>query len=433
MNDRFFIPYIYIFICFSSSVVYAGPETEQLVFPREFPEYNPLEISLGDGDRSLSVLSDEYKPAGIRTGDFMFFPDIKLTGSYADNVFFSNTDKKSDFISVISPIFQMRSDWSNHQLNLYSMMDHGLYARNETEDFTDFTFGADARIDIQRDFYIKSDVFFSKNHQIRANPDSNVDSSTPTIFYHLSPSFTIYKQFNHMFIMINGLISKYDFDNDRAKSGIVINNDTQERTVYQSSFKLGYQFNPHYSISVLGLYNNRDYKALPVTFTNRDSKENMVAIGTTFDLKKLSLSGVAQVGVVSRNFYSPVLNDTRDIAFKIELTWNGLRRLQLKTKFAQEIQETSQSDVSNILSTIFEYQFDYEIYHNLNMSYNLASIRNKYRMTSRVDNIFLHELNLKYQFDKSLYFSMDYNYVESDSPSLQFKVNMFSVRVGVSY
>src|SRR5271163_1858458 len=68
-------------------------------------------------ERGASVLDrprPEYDPLGLRLGSFFLYPKLELGELYSDNVFATQSNKKTDFITVVSPTLDLRSNWSQN-------------------------------------------------------------------------------------------------------------------------------------------------------------------------------------------------------------------------------------------------------------------------------------------------------------------------------
>src|SRR6478752_1757544 len=62
----------------------------------------------------------ELDPLGSHLGSFLLYPQLNLQESFSDNIFATETDRVSDFITTINPRLDVRSDWNSNSLNLHA-------------------------------------------------------------------------------------------------------------------------------------------------------------------------------------------------------------------------------------------------------------------------------------------------------------------------
>ena len=127
------------------------PSSPQSDVNRSAPEPGP-------GDTVKSRPRPDYDPVGARLGGFFLYPEMSVTEIYRDNIFYTENNKTDDFITVVSPKLNLKSNWNNHALNLFADMDAGFYASNSDENYTDLRAGANGRVDIQRDMNVSGGV-----------------------------------------------------------------------------------------------------------------------------------------------------------------------------------------------------------------------------------------------------------------------------------
>src|SRR5262245_52290573 len=71
-------------------------------------------------DRNVGVRDrprPEYDAAGIRWGGFRLVPELITAVEFNDNVFATDTVTDEDIIFHLDPKADLRSQWSNHELN----------------------------------------------------------------------------------------------------------------------------------------------------------------------------------------------------------------------------------------------------------------------------------------------------------------------------
>ena len=72
---------------------------------------------------------------GVKMGAFYLYPQIEMNGGYDSNVFAqsSSLGTTGSLYTTVSPTFELRSNWSNHQLRLVAGAGAGFYASAPTQ------------------------------------------------------------------------------------------------------------------------------------------------------------------------------------------------------------------------------------------------------------------------------------------------------------
>ncbi|MEW6092282.1 MAG: outer membrane beta-barrel protein, partial [Pseudomonadota bacterium] len=125
-------------------------------------------------DRNVSVRDRArpgYDAVGVRAGAFTIFPEASVRGAYNDNIYATDVNTESDFITTLGARVSAVSTWSRHSLNLRAGLAQQLYADNNDEDRLDWDVGGDGRIDITRDTNISGGLSYAQLHEDRGSPN----------------------------------------------------------------------------------------------------------------------------------------------------------------------------------------------------------------------------------------------------------------------
>src|SRR5256885_4888001 len=98
--------------------------------------------------------AESYDARGVRVGSFLLFPEIEADESFNDNIYASSnaTGKTASFVQGLKPSLKLNSDWSNHMLNFFATGSFAFYSADSSQNYQDFSVGADGRFDISRDW-----------------------------------------------------------------------------------------------------------------------------------------------------------------------------------------------------------------------------------------------------------------------------------------
>ncbi len=372
---------------------------------------------LAQDNRYLTVTErprPELDPLGVRVGSFLLFPKLGVTGYYDDNIFRTNTNTVDDFITVISPSVDLRSNWNNHALNLGARADIGRYADNGREDYEDYNLYANGVLDITRRARLSGGLSYSQLHEDRGSPD-DANGVNPTEYSLMAANAAFRQQFNRLNATVTGNFRQFDYDNVRRANGTIVNNNARDRNEYDIGLRLGYEIVPAYEAFVRVVYNQRDYdQSVDANGFNRDSDGYETVAGLRVDLSGTAFGDV-YAGYRTQSYDDSRLRRVSGLTYGAALTWNATALTTAKLSVAREVEETTQNNASGYFATVYGVSVDHELLRNLLIGGNAAYITNDYKGISREDDHTEFGLHAKYLWNRYLNLSLGYTRRSRDS------------------
>ncbi|WP_316977178.1 outer membrane beta-barrel protein [Shumkonia mesophila] len=377
--------------------------------PQEQMEVQP---EPGERDTVTTRQRPEYDPLGVRLGGFFLYPQAELSEIYRDNIFYSDGNKESDFITVLSPSLLLKSNWNNHALNLFADADIGRHMDNSDEDYEDWRTGFDGRVDIDRSANITGGFQFAERHENRSSPDSPTDAAEPVTYSEYGPQAAIFKRFNRLSMRLGGDLKVLDYDDATTNAGGTRDQDGRDRMETEGSFRMGYEIVPQYEAFVQGAVNQRDYDETGTV--NRDSQGWEGRAGVALDLGGLMFGNVF-VSYMSQDFDDPTLETIDGPGFGGDLTWNPTRLTTAKFAAQRTIEETTLGGAAGSLSTQVRVGVDHELLRNVILSADAAYENNDYEGISREDDIISFGGGGDYLLNRYVRLRLRYTYETRDS------------------
>lgn len=379
-----------------------------VTMPRPAPAQEP--------DRGVSVGQrprPDFDPLGVRVGGFLLYPHIGLAERYDDNIFSDEDGEQDDFIAVVNPTAELRSDWNNHALNFIASVELGMYASSDDENYEDFAVAADGRVDILRSTFVTAGLSYAGLHEDRGSPD-DVNGTEPTEFDALSPVVGFSHQFGRFVLNLDGTLNRLDFD-DVATTGAAINNDDRDRDEWNGTARLGYEIIPAYQAFLEGSYGTRDYDdAFDDAGFDRDSEGFSVVAGTLLDLGGVTF-GELFLGYRSQDYDDPALSTISGPIFGGEITWNVTQLTTVQGFATRTIEETTRVNASGFFATGLGATIDHQLLRNLLLGGNVSYANSDYEGIDRDDDVIRAGLHGRYLVHRSLYLSARYDYANRDS------------------
>ena len=332
-------------------------------------------------------VSRRFQPEGARSGSFLVFPSIGITGRWDDNIFSTNTNEVDDFVTLVNPALRLQSDWNNHALNFSADAEFARFSDRSREDYQDYNVGFDSRVDVRRSTNITAGAAFGAQHEQRSSPD-DVGGLEPTEFAVTSAQVGVFHGFNRVSFGLNGSVSRLDFDDARTAAGANINNDDRDRSEYSASLRIGLEINPTTEAQVVGSYNQTEYDAsLDDLGFNRESDGYAIQGGLVLDLTGTVFVDFL-VGVFAQSFDDTGLPDVNGSTFQLGVDWNVTTLTTVTAAVSRSVEETTLTGTSGVLRTSAALGIDHELLRNLILSADVSNVIEDFRGIARDDRTF---------------------------------------------
>lgn len=357
----------------------------------------------------------DYDPVGIRIGSWDLFPQLDLTGQYDDNIFATSSNKKNDFIGLISPSVRLNSDWSNHALNFSSGATIGKYKTFSGENFEDFFFSGGGRVDVRRSTNVYGSAGYTRSHESRGDPD-NVGGAEQTILSVVDPKAGVFHSFGRLSVRADGLYRMVDYDDVTAVGGGVINNDDRDRDEFRGIGTIAYEVSPRVNTFVRGSYNTVEYDSrLDDGGFIRDNDGFEVVAGAGLDITGLVFGNVF-AGYISQSYDEPRFPTISGVGFGADVTWNVTPLTTLKALIERTVrQTTSTTGGAGILQSQFGGSVDHELLRNLILSASGTLTLDEFEGIDRDDGVYSVGASARYLINRYLRVSLGYNFQKRTS------------------
>ena len=368
------------------------------------------------GSTAATMPHPELAPMGIRHGGFILLPGIIYSLDYTDNVFATESNRQSGFISEIIPSISANSDWNKHALNFSAFALKSKNHEFSSEDYTDWDVQADGLIDISHKSSLSLGASTGVDHVPRGTPD-DTRGVEPTEYDKTS----VFSRYSHrtgrVVSAINLNILRKEFqDVDAIQLGIPVTLDLSDRDRTESRLKLriGYRYiaNQQVFVSVEGF--DQDYDNTRA-FSGRDQSSTgvKVLLGSSFDYHGILLGEVA-MGYRTQDYQDPS-EDINVPVLEAVVRWNVTDLSTVDFNLIQRVQESIDLFFSGYISTTASVGLDHELRRNLVLDLELGYRRNNYvgiDPAERTDDIYYITAGSRYRMNRNLFFNTRYTYDE---------------------
>ncbi len=374
----------------------------------------------------------EYVPMGVRAGGFRIFPAVEVGVRADDNIFrFPDIDLDTDPV-VSDTIIDARasasinSDWNQHEFNAIASVDLGRYNDYDSEDYEDYVFAADGRLDIKRGSFLSGKAGYMLQHEDRSSLNSRRGTLAspaygvnPTTYDFSYVGAAYDRQPAKIRTLVKVDYETLNYDDIKNVFGGIVDNSDRNRSKAEAVFRVGYENLPNRRIFIEGTINSRDYdRQFDNNGVERSSTGYRLATGMNFDLSNL-LVGDIFIGYVEQDYDAPAQADISSGLVGFGLKWYPTRLTSLDLNLDRKVEETTETTASGYLSTIFSARVNHELKRNIILFGNVDYTDNEFEQNSagqkENETITGFGLGGKYLFSRRWYTSVEYRHEERSS------------------
>ena len=370
----------------------------------------------------------DFDPFGIRVGAFILNPELAVGMIYNDNVYATEDEEVSDWVNILAPSLEVRSNWSVHSIGLDAGLNKGIYLSESDENYTDSYVMLDGRVDVLRQSFLTARAGFERLHEPRNAYDTSLQWDEPSVYNRTSGHFSYYHGVGRISVTGGAGIIRYDFRSVEI-DGVSVAQDFRDRDIYDVNARVTYDIHPDVKPFILAHHEWRVYDRSEV---ERDSQGYRIGAGTGFDLG----------GVTSMEIYAGYLkqdfDDRNNISgpwFGLSLLWNPGKLTSVQATALTSVKETTVANASGIEAFDGSLRVDHEVRRNLlaglffdyiHHDYNGVEIRDEY-----------YEFGPRVTYLLNRYLSAEAGYThrikESNVAQREYSQNIFDVAVFIRF
>lgn len=366
--------------------------------------------------------AENYEAKGVRVGTFLLFPTMELDEAFNDNIYASSaaTGRTSSFIQIFKPSAELRSDWSNHMLNLFARGAFGLYSADAAQNFHDFSVGADGRLDIQRNWNVYGGGSFARGHEELGAPNTALGTLQPNFYNQLSANVGYFQQMGALKARLDGRLDQFNYQNNAngPAQGVIINTD-RNRTEFRESLRLGYEFLRGLELWTRGSLNQRRYNSgMDSLGFNRNSTGWDGVVGLALDFGGITAVEVFG-GYVQQDYADGRFQTVRAPTFGLTGYWRPDRPLLIKPFVRRTIDDTALDTASGFINTAAGVDVDYDLKPNIRLSghgdYSIADYQAISNSSNRYDLYVTLRASILYYPTANFFVGPSYQFVHRSS------------------
>lgn len=341
--------------------------------------------------------------APLQVGPVIVNPALTLKETWRDNVFSTENDTESDFVTSVSPEVVLRFPFRMHELSAGASADFLMYSDNsdlDTETFEffgrgDFTIGDRVQLKLW-------DVYLDGEESPLDSPNGTTDPYTSNT-----------AAFSGRYALAD--VSKVQLDYTRTSLDYP-DSDYRTRNEDLVALYLYYRVMPNTLAFV-----EYDFKNVAYDDSDfMDSTSHSGLVGATWEISQ-GTNGTAKVGYAAKNYAEASLDDYSTWTASVDLKHQLTELASLRLRAMRDVNEPKYVDTRYYTTTgvtaTFVYRFLDRLSGSVDAGYGVDTYSNALpgQDSAREDKTARFGVGAKYSFNSWLDFALNYGHTNRDS------------------
>lgn len=394
---------------------------------------------IGAGETVTSRARPEYDALGLRLGSFFLFPRAEIDQRYDDNIFATNADTTSDFITVVQPSFDITSNFRRNAINFHAGTAIRHYLTHSSEDTDDGFASVDGRLDLAAHNAFYGRVELAHGHEARSSPTAPGNAAEPVQFDTYGAHLEYRRTGRRIGYRADLAANRHEYYSVPEVGGGVLEQSSRNLTIYEGALRGDYEISPDHELYLRFSENFRNYDHTLAPGITQDSQGFRADVGLEF-LPSGPVYGNIYTGYLRQAYNSSLFGVTSGVDAGGYLVWNITRLTTLKFRALRSVDEGNLSVIHGspgYVHSEFSASVDHETLRNLIMSMKIDYSNDNFSGITRNDDIISADLSVKYLMNRHLFLDGSYTFLKRDSSGSDaanpFTQNIMMVRIGTQF
>lgn len=316
-----------------------------------------------------SRVPEEYKVKGLNYHGFVFYPEMKIQPYYNDNIFLSETQEESDFVTNFIPKLKIEKKYGPHGFNFDLIGFASRHKDFDDENLKLYNVSADGNIHIARGLSFLYSAYEKRDVISRSEPGDTQFTTEPVNFNRHELSLGLSKQFNRLSLTLLGSTNRTTYENGVSRTTrLPVVFDDGDRTTNRAELVAEYDILgrssdvPEHTLFASISHQRQDFDIASNApgGVNPNNKETGFLAGIVTKYKGL-IYGKAGIGYFARNFEAG--KDVKKLDIDVNLSMVVTPKLTVNFAAGRDVDQDN-SFLTGLVNTQGSAGFDYELLHN---------------------------------------------------------------------
>ena len=369
------------------------------------------------------------KPGYIPLGPFDLIPMLDIQQGYDDNIFRNDLNKKSSWVTLTRPGFQLALEQALNRYALSYGFQSSIFWDSHRDDFVDHFLRGDAHVEVNRRnrfdlngqlsySHYQRGTFFSQGNLINLIKEPDQFHS-----YELGGKYTFGAEEAKGNVVLDVQYFDLQFDNHLERTRV----RNRQDLVLSPAFHV--RLFPKTAVLTQFEYTRTDYPDATAPPFNISGDKMRYLVGASWQ-QTAKTTGVVKIGYLQMEFDDPRNQSFSDVTWGVDLKWRPLTYSSITLQTVKNVFPTQgfgNSAASQIVSLSWEHEWSYHFATQMDFAH--SDIDNK--GSNRKDERLSAGFELRYRMRPWLNFGLSYDYsdLKSNQSIFDFQRNvvMFSV------
>lgn len=326
-----------------------------------------------DDERGATVTDREHQnevTLGVRLGAFTVLPTVTADATFDDNIFATDTGRKSDGYLTLHPEIAVRSDMRRASLNARLFYERDFHAHYSSENVSQYGLSADGRYDLAADTSVSVTTALNRSAESRTSLGSFRQTTSPALFTSLQGDVTVTQKVGDLSLSATGRIRRLSYS-DANLGGLSVSQRYRNLSIYSGTAQAGFAIRELTKLFVQAEVERRRYDLRPgdtgfdpLTLTDRSADGYRVELGVTREVTSLILATV-RLGYLSYDYADTRLRNVSGFSYFGNLRWNITSLTTISGTAQRRLDETTSPVTAGNLRDEIQLQVDHELLRQL--------------------------------------------------------------------
>jgi hypothetical protein len=394
----------------------------------------------------VSVLA----PIPFHLDDFFWTPRAELGESYNSNIFATTTSPAHDFITALTPSFDLVSDFPRNAFNLRGNAVLQAYADHPAQNTQSGTISADGKLDVSAQSSLYGTASVAHPYIAYGSPNSPGSVAQPVTYWDYTGTAGYQQGGRRFSYQVDVGVDAAQYNAAQLVGGGVLPQDSQNAIALSAAVRGSYEIIPDYLGYIRVAGTRVDYTRIAPPATSPNFSTYRADLGLQI-LPRHLISGVAYAGYLVQNSDQSGIGSTSSPDFGGNLTWSITRLTTLTfTGLMTYNTGTPSSGTGTLLSggitgiglagnsylsKTYTVNANHELLRNLLLNLNATYVNYTFQGITRTDNSFTGGVGFRYFLNQNLFLGglLSYQRYISTVSGSSFTQNILTLSVGTQF
>lgn len=356
--------------------------------------------------------AEQAETRGIELENYVFLPNITVTEYYDDNLFAAESNEKSDWITVLTPTFDLKSNWKQHEFNVDAGFEAVRHSDRASENTDNAWLNLNGQYDISKNGRLFAGYSYMRDHEDRGSVDAEAGDE-PTEFDDISVDLGYSGNQGRHYFKIASNSRRLDFDDVGSPLG-TIDYDDRDRDEDLIGLRYLFKYSATTAFFVNTVTDRRDYEQTP---DNEGNDRNSDGFGYAVGFERVSPGTVSRVfvGRLERDYESSAFDDADETDFGLQLRWKISSVTSFIARSSRSIGETTLDNSPGYLLDNLLLRLKVALSEEKALSFGLIDSTADYYAIDREDDYLDMGVEYSQQLFSNLKFEVELHRAERES------------------